>query len=403
MSGAGDDAVAAGAADDAVAEPSVSPVVDVIVVGGGPIGLAAAINARMHGLTALVIERRTGTIDKACGEGVMPGAVTELAALGVHPHGRRIAGISYQDGTRTAEHRFASDAALGVRRTELHRALAERALELGVEFDHGKVEAIEQHDDGAQTGHRGGGSRNESNGRGDANAQPQSKGGAVSAHLADGRAIEGRWMLGCDGLHSTVRELVGLAARPRRVRRRDSRRFGIRQHFEVAPWTDLVEVHWAPTAELYVTPVSDTEVGVAVLGPRGTSFEEALASVPALAERLRGATPASTVRGAGPLLQNTTGQRAGRVLLVGDAAGYVDAITGEGIRLGLAEARAAIECIVAGEPERYEREWRRVTRDFRMLTTGLVAAANSPLRRAIVPFAARLPGIYGRIVESLAR
>ncbi|MBH0052737.1 NAD(P)/FAD-dependent oxidoreductase [Salinibacterium sp. SWN139] len=361
-----------------MAEPSVSPVVDVIVVGGGPIGLAAAINARMHGLTALVIEPRTGTIDKACGEGVMPGAVTELAALGVHPRGRRIAGISYQDGTLIAEHRFASDAALGVRRTELHRALTDRALELGVEFDHGKVEAIEQHDDGEQ-------------------------GGAVSAHLADGRTIEGRWMLGCDGLHSTVRELVGLAARPRRVRRHDSRRFGIRQHFEVAPWTDLVEVHWAPTAELYVTPVSDAEVGVAVLGPRGTSFEEALASVPALAERLRGATPASSVRGAGPLLQNTTGQRAGRVLLVGDAAGYVDAITGEGIRLGLAEARAAIECIVAGKPERYEREWRRVTRDFRMLTTGLVAAANSPLRRAIVPFAARLPGVYGRVVESLAR
>ncbi|MGV8911292.1 MAG: NAD(P)/FAD-dependent oxidoreductase [Rhodoglobus sp.] len=352
--------------------------VDVIVVGGGPIGLAAAINARLHGLTALVIEPRTGTIDKACGEGVMPGAVTELAALGVHPHGRMIAGISYHDGTRTAEHRFASDAALGVRRTELHRALAERAVALGVGFDHGKVEAIEQHDDGEQ-------------------------GGAVSAHLADGRTIEGRWMLGCDGLHSTVRELVGLAARLRRVRRRDSRRFGIRQHFEVAPWTDLVEVHWAPTAELYVTPVGDDEVGVAVLGPRGTSFEEALASVPALAERLRGATPASSVRGAGPLLQNATGQRAGRVLLVGDAAGYVDAITGEGIRLGLAEARAAIECIVAGQPERYEREWRRITRDFRMLTTGLVAAANSPLRRAIVPLAAGLPRLYGRVVESLAR
>ncbi|MEV8252553.1 FAD-dependent monooxygenase [Rhodoglobus sp. NPDC076762] len=399
MSAAGADAVAAGAADDVVAEPSVSPVVDVVdvvVVGGGPIGLAAAINARMHGLTALVIEPRTGTIDKACGEGVMPGAVTELAALGVHPRGRRIAGISYQDGTRTAEHRFASDAALGVRRTELHRALTERAVELGVVFDHGKVEAIEQPGNGAQMdGRRRSANRAESGTKAQASA--------VSAHLADGRTIEGRWMLGCDGLHSTVRELVGVAARPRRVRRRDSRRFGIRQHFEVAPWTDLVEVHWAPTAELYVTPVSDTEVGVAVLGPRGTSFEDALASVPALAARLRGATPASSVRGAGPLLQNTTGQRAGRVMLVGDAAGYVDAITGEGIRLGLAEARAAIECIVAGEPERYEREWRRVTRDFRMLTTGLVAAANSPLRRAIVPVAALLPGIYGRVVEGLAR
>ena len=400
MSGAGEGAISGansrpGDSDlprKAASEPSKPHVVDVIVVGGGPIGLAAAINARMHGLTALVIEPRTGTIDKACGEGVMPGAVTELAALGVHPHGRIIAGIRYQDGTRTAEHCFASDAGLGVRRTELHRALAERAVELGVAFEHGKVAAIEQANDGKQVGAR----------RGGAGREGDEQDGAVSAHLADGRTIEGRWMLGCDGLHSTVRELVGLAARPRRVRRRDSRRFGIRQHFEVAPWTDLVEVHWAPNAEVYVTPVGDNEVGVAVLGRRGTSFEDALASVPALAKRLRDATPASTVRGAGPLRQNTTGQRSGRVLLVGDAAGYVDAITGEGIRLGLAEARTAIECIVAGDPERYEREWRSITRDFRMLTTGLVAAANSPLRRAIVPLAARLPRLYGRIVESLA-
>ena len=353
-------------------------VIEVIVVGGGPIGLAAAMNARMHGLTVLVIEPRTGSIDKACGEGVMPGAVTELATLGVHPRGRTIAGVSYQDGTRTAERRFASDAGLGVRRTELHRALAERAAELGVRVEQGKVEAVEQRSDGQQ-------------------------GGAVSAHLADGRMFEGRWLLGCDGLHSTVRELVGLAARPRRVRRHDSRRFGIRQHFEVAPWADLVEVHWAPNAEVYVTPVSDAEVGVAVLGRRGTSFDEALASIPALAERLRDAKPTSSARGAGPLLQNTRGQRAGRVMLVGDAAGYVDAITGEGIRLGLAEARTAIECIVANRPERYEREWRRITRDFRMLTNGLVAAAKSPLRKAIVPLAARMPRLYGRIVESLAR
>jgi flavin-dependent dehydrogenase len=359
--------------------------VDVIIVGGGPIGLAAAINARLHELSAVIIEPRTGTIDKACGEGVMPGAVTELAALGVHPHGRTIAGISYQNTSRTAEHRFSSTTALGVRRTELHRALAERASELGVRFERGTVEAVKQKNRGGDHNERGENS------------------GAVSAHLANGRIIEGRWMLGCDGLHSTVRELVGLATRPPRVRPHDYRRFGIRRHFKLAPWTDLVEVHWAPNAEIYVTPVSDDEVGVAVLGRRGTSFDAALASVPALAERLRGAAPASSTRGAGPLLQTTHGQRAGRVLLVGDAAGYVDAITGEGIRLGLAEARAAIECIVAEKPERYEREWRRITRDFRMLTTGLVAAANSPLRGAIVPLAARLPRLYGRIVERLAR
>ncbi|MGV8876615.1 MAG: NAD(P)/FAD-dependent oxidoreductase [Rhodoglobus sp.] len=353
-------------------------VVDVIIVGGGPIGLAAAINARMHGLSALVIERRHGSLDKACGEGVMPGAVAELAAIGVHPQGQLIAGISYHDATHTAghtaEHRFAAGTALGVRRTELQRALAVRADELGVSFLRERVVAVHQRTPGA-----------------------------VVAQLADGRKIDGRWMLGCDGLHSTVRELVGLAARSRRGRRVDSRRFGLRQHFLVAPWSDLVEVYWAGTAEVYVTPVSDDVVGVAVLGRRGTSFAATLNSVPALAARLRGAGAASELRGAGPLLQVTRGQRMGRVLLVGDAAGYVDAITGEGLRLGLAQARAAVDCIVAGEPQTYERRWRQITGNFRRLTAGLVAVANSPLRGAVVPLAARLPKLFGRIVESLAR
>jgi hypothetical protein len=88
---------------------------------------------------------------------------------------------------------------------------------------------------------------------------------------------------------------------------------------------------------------------------------------------------------------------------VGDASGYVDAITGEGIRLGLSQAAAAIDCIVAGRPQFYEREWARRTRDFRTLTSGLVAAAQSPLRSRIVPTAIAMPGVFGAVVERLAR
>jgi flavin-dependent dehydrogenase len=91
------------------------------------------------------------------------------------------------------------------------------------------------------------------------------------------------------------------------------------------------------------------------------------------------------------------------VLLVGDASGYVDAITGEGLRLGLAQARAAVASVAEGRPERYDREWRRISRDFRVLTTALVAAANSPLRRTIVPLARALPTVFGAVVERLAR
>ena len=56
---------------------------DLIVVGGGPAGLSAAIMAAQKGLSPLVIEQKKGTIDKACGEGLMPAAIDVLKELEV--------------------------------------------------------------------------------------------------------------------------------------------------------------------------------------------------------------------------------------------------------------------------------------------------------------------------------
>jgi hypothetical protein len=93
----------------------------------------------------------------------------------------------------------------------------------------------------------------------------------------------------------------------------------------------------------------------------------------------------------------------GRTLLIGDASGYVDALTGEGIRIGLDQARAAVAAVRAGDPSRYERDWERVTRDVRRLTGGIVLLAASPLRSAVVPIAKAAPGIFAGAVERLAR
>ena len=342
---------------------------DLIVVGGGPIGLATAIEARLAGLSVVVVEPRTGPIDKACGEGVMPGAVLALERIGVSPVGHPIAGFSYLDGRRTVEHRFATNSARGVRRTVLHGSLSRRAEHLGVEFVAGKIDSLTQ-----------------------TTAGVQASGPAV-------QPLSAKWLVGSDGLHSTIRALAGLERSPGRARKR----FGLRQHFRVAPWNDLVEVHWGRTVEAYVTPVSDDLVGISMLGPQRTNFTEALESLPALAEHLRGKQVDAPVRGAGPLRQRTKARSAGRVLLVGDASGYVDALTGEGLRVGLAQAKAAVASIVSGGAPAYERAWVRETRDFRVLTGGLVAAATSPLRGAIVPAAAALPGVYSAIVERLGR
>lgn len=346
---------------------------DVLIIGGGPIGLAAAIDATLAGTSATVIEPRTGPIDKACGEGLMPGALAALHRLGVDPDGHPIAGISYQKPGREAVHRFRGDPGRGVRRTTLHAALAERATELGVEIREGKVSELRQ----AET--------------------------SVTATLTDGGELSANWLLGCDGLHSTVRELVGLGIAADLARAGRTRRFGIRRHFAIEPWSDFVEVHWAHDAEVYLTPVSEHELGIAVLGTQHTDFDTVVRSIPALAERLATAEPSSSLRGAGPFRQRTTARTRGRVMLVGDASGYVDAITGEGIRVGLAQAHAAVTAIAAGDAHRYERAWKRETRDFRVLTSGLVALGASPLRSAIVPLAKGLPGFYGNIVERLAR
>lgn len=337
--------------------------IDVLVVGAGPVGLATAVGAALAGLEACVIDPREGAIDKACGEGLMPDALARLARLGVDPPGVDLRGIRYLRDEHVAEARFSAGPGRGVRRTALHEALARRAAEVGVSSVAGTVSAIEQFPDGVQAA-----------------------------------GIRARYLVGADGLHSPVRRLLGLAAPAS-----DRPRFGIRQHFAVAPWTDLVEVHWLDDCEVYVTPVAGNAVGVAVLGGAPLSLDRALDRLPALAARLSGAETSSRQRGAGPLRQSSTARTRGRALLVGDAAGYVDALTGEGLRVGLAEADAVVRAILAEDPSRYESEWSGITRSYRWLTNGLLWTGARPhLRPMIVPAARRLPFAFSRIVDSLA-
>ncbi|KAA0118744.1 NAD(P)/FAD-dependent oxidoreductase [Mycolicibacterium sp. P9-22] len=338
--------------------------IDLLVAGGGPAGLVTAAHAARAGLEVVVVEHRRGPIDKACGEGLMPHSLAHLDRLGVdlagHPY-RNFYGIRYLDGRRTAEARFAGGPGRGVRRTVLHDALSKVVADAGVQVVRGEVGEVTQD--------------------------------ATSVSAAGFRA---RYLAAADGLHSPIRRALGLAApEPQR------RRWGIRRHVQIAPWSDCVEVHWGRDTEAYITPVNDDCVGVAILKSTRGGFEEHLRQFPALMDRLHD-LPHGNDRAAGPLRQKVHHRTAGRVLLVGDAAGYVDALTGEGMGLAFGAAELLVNCIATDSTADYDRRWRKLTRRYRCLTAGLLHATGiRPVRAAITPVSAALPAVFSAVVNAL--
>ena len=371
---------------------------DLAIAGGGPAGLAVAIRAAQKGLRAVVIERSAHPPDKACGEGLMPSGARELRALGVEPEAFAFRGIRYvmEDGS-AAEARFRDGDGLGIRRTALAAALRERAIACGAELRRATVQGL--------------------------------RAGAEGVVLdTDEGPVEARLAVAADGLHSPLRKAAGLEAQhrdppreaagleaqsrdpPREAAGRGARdrppRFGVRRHFALAPWTDFVEVHWAPRAEAYVTPVGARSVNVAFLTGDAPDFDALLARFTALQRRLAGAPAGSEARGAGPLLQRVRARHAGRLALVGDAAGYVDAITGQGLSLAFVAARELIDALpadlsadLAPALRRWDEALRLRWLRYSLPARALVLLSRHPaLRRRAIRAAAPMFGALVRFV-----
>lgn len=300
---------------------------DVLVCGGGPAGLAAAIAVRRQGMDVVVVDCFKPQVDKACGEGLMPDGLEALAALGVVPSEEEtgvFAGIRFVDRGRSVEARFPRGVGRGIRRTTLHNLLHKRAEGLGVRFCW-STPVLNVRDGVVQTG------RDE---------------------------IQTKWVVGADGLHSRIREWAGLGQG-----RRLSRRIGLRQHFRVQPWGDFMEVHWSKIGQAYVTPISKEEICVVVVAQqRPRSVCEALFWFPELAARLKGVETVGAERGAlteGHIYERVT---ADRTALIGDASCSVDAIAGQGLALSFLQAAALGVALGKGDLRGFEEAHRRIRR-----------------------------------------
>lgn len=355
---------------------------DVIVVGGSIAGAATAAFLARHGRRAVVLDRLRFPRDKPCGEGLMPHGVDVIRQLGLldallATGARPLSGVRYTiaDGTSASacfpEHPGGAGFALGVRRTLLDRLLLDHARSLGgVRVEEGfAVRGVVR------------------------------EGGRVVG-VSDGRrTLRARVIVGADGLRSTLRRALGWEAQ--RGRRR---RYAVVGHFRLPHdrLPPLVDVVFSRGMESYVTPLGNDEALVALLmgreemrrfaGDLAGAYLRTLRSLPHVPELLCGAEPGPGVRATGPFAAGATRVAGGNALLVGDAAGFLDPITGEGMASALLQARAAARVIdaalAAGGPidlAPYAAEHRLITTTGDRLTRIALLLAGSSLltRRAM--------------------
>ncbi|HKV85043.1 MAG TPA: FAD-dependent oxidoreductase [Ktedonobacterales bacterium] len=367
---------------------------DVAVVGAGPAGSATATHLARAGLDVALVDRATFPRDKPCAEYLSPAVEPLLANLGAlaaveatHParlRGFRVfapdgrmfqgdfAGVRGDDSTANGTS-SAFETGLAVPRTILDAALVDAARDAGAEArENWRLSAI--------------------------NWDATKRAWRLSATRAGGEeSISARILIGADGVHSLVARRLGLRLEAR------TRKIAIVAHLRgIEGLSEYGEMHVANRRYVGIAPMeppSDTarcnvamvvderREGRALAGKPQEYLLEALSTFPRLRGRVGALTVVRPALTASRLSSRVRRRSAEAALLVGDAAGYYDPFTGEGIYHALRSAQIAssviVEALAAGDVSasafnRYDRMSAAAFRGKRTVELAVQAAVQSP-------------------------
>jgi len=317
---------------------------DAVVVGAGPAGAATAILLAEQGLSVVLLDRARFPRDKICGEYLSPegsrildrlGVLSTVESRGARPlRGMRILA---PDGTLLVGD-YPSDGpwqgyrphALAVRRRSLDQALVERARQVGVSVREG-VRVVDLLREGRRVT------------------------GVVAEAVRPGprptgaERLPARLVVAADGRTSVVAQRLGLR-RPHPW----LHRLALVADVQGATGDpERGEIVLAPPAYSILNPVSRGVGNLSLVVPIEEGrrhkadlagyFDRATRALPGFRERLRDARRIGPVHALGPLAYDVLPPREGGVVMVGDAGGFLDPFTGEGIYAALRSAEVAAE------------------------------------------------------------
>lgn len=338
---------------------------EICIVGGGPAGLAAALALTQSGRDVTVLDCAVPPIDKACGEGLMPDSLAALGKLGVDigDAGTSLHGIRFFDCHSRVSADFPNGIGRGLRRVSLHELLISRAEKAGVRLLWG-VKGV------------------------------HTRRGRVSF---SGGHIDTKLIVGADGLTSSVRQDAGLGRFAS-----EKRRYGFRKHFLIAPWSQYVEIYWGQHFQIYVTPVAADQVCVALISTDPhLRLDAALPQLPVLSARLKAVQAVTPERGSLSVSRTLRRVYTDGYVLLGDASGSVDAITGEGMCLAFQHSAALVEALDAGDLRLYQRSHQRIRANpVRMAALMLVLDRNRTLQRKALAGLAAHPKVFSSILAA---